>query len=74
MRGVLIAGVKADSDAGEKGLVKGDVLSSVNGMAVNSTSEVANAISAAQKGGRTSVLAKVVRQGRPVFVPLKIAP
>jgi len=74
VRGVLIAGVKADSDAGEKGLVKGDVLSSVNGVAVNSTGEVATAISAAEKSGRTSVLAKVVRQGRPVFVPLKIAP
>ena len=74
VRGVLIAGVKADSDAGEKGLVKGDVLSSVNGVAVNSTGEVAAAISAAEKSGRTSVLAKVVRQGRPVFVPLKIAP
>ncbi|WP_425995516.1 trypsin-like peptidase domain-containing protein [Caulobacter sp. DWR1-3-2b1] len=74
VRGVLIVGVKADSDAGEKGLVKGDVLASVSGVAVNSTSEVAGAISAAQKGGRTSVLAKVIRQGRPVFVPLKIAP
>jgi serine protease Do len=74
VRGVLIASVKTDSDAGEKGLVKGDVLSSINGVAVNSTGEVAGAISAAQKDGRSSVLAKVVRQGRPVFVPLKIAP
>lgn len=74
VRGVLIAAVKSDSDAGEKGLVKGDVLSSVNGVAVNSTGEVAAAIATAKAGGRTSVLAKVVRQGRPVFVPLKIAP
>lgn len=74
VRGVLIAAVKADSDAGEKGLVKGDVLSSVNGVAVNSTGEVAGAIASAKAGGRTSVLAKVVRQGRPVFVPLKIEP
>jgi serine protease Do len=73
-RGLLIAGVKTDSDAGEKGLVKGDVLSSVNGVTVNTTGEVAGAIATAKKDGRTSVLAKVVRQGRPVFVPLKIAP
>jgi serine protease Do len=74
VRGLLIAGVKTDSDAGEKGLVKGDVLSSVNGVTVNTTGEVAAAIASAKKDGRTSVLAKVVRQGRPVFVPLKIAP
>ena len=74
VRGLLIAGVKADSDADEKGLVKGDVLSSVNGVAVNTTGEVATAIAAAKAGGRTSVLAKVIRQNRPVFVPLKIAP
>jgi serine protease Do len=54
--------------------VKGDVLSSVNGVTVNTTGEVAGAIATAKKDGRTSVLAKVVRQGRPVFVPLKIAP
>ena len=29
---------------------------------------------AAKKAGRTSVLVKVIRQNRPVFVPLKIAP
>ena len=72
VRGVLIAGVKTDSDAGEKGLVKGDVLSSVNGVAVKTTADVATAIAAARKDGRTSILAKIVRQGRPVFVPLKI--
>ncbi len=74
VRGLLIAGVKTDSDASEKGLAKGDVLSSVNGAAVTTTGEVAAAIATAKKEGRTSVLAKVVRQSRPVFVPLKIAP
>lgn len=74
VRGVLIAGVKAGSDAGDKGLVKGDVLSSINGVSVATPGEVAAAVAAAQKSGRSSVLAKVVRQNRPVFVPLKIAP
>jgi hypothetical protein len=44
-RGVLIDGVKANSDAGEKGLRKGDVLTSVNGDPVTSAG-------AGQCGGR----------------------
>ena len=74
VKGLLITGVKGDSDAGEKGLAKGDVLANINGQAVNSAADVSNAVAAAKKAGRTSVLVKVIRQNRPVFVPLKIAP
>ena len=74
VKGLLITAVKGDSDAGEKGLAKGDVLSSLNGSAVTTTAEVNAAVAAAKKAGRTSVLVKVIRQNRPVFVPLKIAP
>ena len=74
IKGLLIAGVKGDSDAGEKGLAKGDVLSTINGGAVVSVVDVNNAVAAAKKANRTSVLVKVIRQNRPVFVPLKIAP
>ncbi|MBO9545677.1 Do family serine endopeptidase [Caulobacter sp.] len=74
IKGLLITGVKGDSDAGEKGLAKGDVLSTINGAPVVSVAEVNSAIATAKKAGRTSVLVKVIRQNRPVFVPLKIAP
>ncbi len=74
IKGLLITGVKGDSDAGEKGLAKGDVLASINGAAVASAADVATAVETARKAGRTSVLAKVVRQNRSVFVTLKIAP
>ncbi len=70
----MITGVKGDSDAGEKGLAKGDVLANINGAAVNSVVDVNNAVASAKKAGRNSVLVKVIRQNRPVFVPLKIAP
>jgi len=50
------------------------VLASINGAAVASAADVASAVETARKAGRTSVLAKVVRQNRSVFVPLKIAP
>ncbi|HWT51331.1 MAG TPA: PDZ domain-containing protein, partial [Caulobacter sp.] len=74
IKGLLITGVKGDSDAGEKGLAKGDVLSNINGGPVTSVADVNAAIATAKKAGRNSVLVKVIRQNRPVFVPLKIAP
>jgi len=74
IKGVLIVGVKGDSDAGEKGLQKGDVLANINGAPVTSAADVNAAVAAAKKAGRSAVLAKVIRLNRPVFVPLKIAP
>ncbi len=74
IKGLLITGVKGDSDAGEKGLAKGDVLANINNAPVASVADVNNAVAAAKKAGRNSVLVKVIRQNRPVFVPLKIAP
>ena len=74
IKGLLITGVKGDSDAGEKGLAKGDVLANINGAPVTGVADVTGAIATAKKAGRNSVLVKVIRQNRPVFVPLKIAP
>jgi len=74
VRGVLIDAVKATSDAGEKGLQKGDVVSSVNGQPVASAAEVSAAVEAAKKLNRPSVNLRIVRAGRPTIVPLKIAP
>ncbi|MBO9709133.1 MAG: trypsin-like peptidase domain-containing protein [Caulobacter sp.] len=74
VRGVLIDGVKASSDAGEKGLRKGDVLTSINGEPVTSGAQVTAAVEAARKLQRPSVNLRIVRAGRPTIVPLKIAP
>ena len=74
IKGLLIIGVKGDSDAGEKGLAKGDVLANINGAQVSGVADVTSAVETAKKAGRTSVLVKVIRQNRPVFIPLKIAP
>jgi len=74
VRGVLIDGVKASSDAGEKGLRKGDVLTSINGVPVTSASQVNAAVDAAKKLQRPSVNLRIIRAGRPTIVPLKIAP
>jgi serine protease Do len=54
VRGLLIDGVKTSSDAGEKGLRKGDVLTSINGEPVASAAQVASAVDAAKKLQRPS--------------------
>jgi serine protease Do len=74
VKGLLIDAVKASSDAGEKGLRKGDVLTSVNGEPVTSAAQVASAVEAAKKLQRPSVNLRIIRAGRPTIVPLKIAP
>jgi serine protease Do len=74
VRGVLIDSVKANSDAGDKGLRKGDVLTSVNGEPVATAAQVASQVDAAKKLQRPSVNLRIVRGGRPTIVPLKIAP
>lgn len=74
IKGLLITGVRGDSDAGEKGLAKGDVLSTINGATVANIGDVNATLASAKKAGRASVLVKVIRQNKPVFLPLKIAP
>jgi serine protease Do len=55
VRGVVIETVRGSSDAGQKGIARGDVVISVNGNAVNSPDEVEAAIAMAKKEGRPSV-------------------
>lgn len=74
VRGLLVESVKPTSDAGEKGLRKGDVVTSVNGEPVTTVAQVNAAIEAAKKLQRPSVNLRIVRAGRPTIVPLKIAP
>ncbi|PHY22930.1 Do family serine endopeptidase [Caulobacter sp. BP25] len=74
IKGLLVTSVKGDSDAGEKGLAKGDVIANINGAPVATVADVNKAIAAAKSAGRTSVLIKLIRQNRPGFIPLKIAP
>lgn len=74
VKGVVIDSVKTNSDAAEKGLRKGDVVTSVNGEPVASAAQVVTAVEAAKKLQRPSVNLRIIRAGRPTIVPLKIAP
>lgn len=73
VRGALVETVDQNSDAGAKGLRRGDVITRVNDRAVASPTDLVAAVEAAKKAGRTSVLVGVLRSGRTAFLPIKIS-
>ena len=60
-RGVIITSVDPNSNAGEQGLQRGDLIMSVNNQPVTSPGQVTAAVDAARKAGRSSVLLLVKR-------------
>jgi serine protease Do len=71
VNGAVIEGVSSGSDAGKKGVKRGDVLVRAGDRAVANAGDVAAAIDSAKKAGRTSILVFIYRDGRQSGVPLK---
>jgi serine protease Do len=71
LHGVVVEGIDRASDAGQKGLQRGDVIVQAGGRPVNNASDVASAVDVAKKAGRSNVLVGVFRNGRTTFLPLK---
>jgi serine protease Do len=74
VRGVVIESVQSSSDAGEKGVRRGDVIVRAGDKPAASPADIPAAVDQAKKEGRTSVLLQIHRQGRNIFVPIKIQP
>jgi len=73
-RGVIITAVDPASKAAEEGLRPGYLIMSVNRQAVTTPAQVAAAIDAARRAGRTSVLLLVKAGSSPeVFVGIEIS-
>jgi serine protease Do len=70
--GVLVQGVKGSSDAGDKGLRRGDVIVRAGDREVATAGDVNAAIGDWKKAGRTSIPLEVSRNGVSLFVPIKI--
>ncbi|MEO8813349.1 MAG: Do family serine endopeptidase [Caulobacteraceae bacterium] len=71
-RGVLVQGVKGSSDAGDKGLRRGDVIVRAGDREVASAGDVSAAVREWKKAGRTSIPLAVTRGNVTLFVPIKI--
>ncbi len=72
VHGVLVGGVKGTSDAGEKGLHRGDVIVRAGDREVASSEDVSAAVSEWKKDGRAVIPLAINRGGRTIFVPIKI--
>jgi serine protease Do len=73
VKGVVITAVDQGSDAGQKGLQRGDIVTAVNQRPVASAAEVAAAVTAAKAAGRPSVLLSVQRGNTPSrYIPVRL--
>ncbi|HEX4183888.1 MAG TPA: PDZ domain-containing protein, partial [Caulobacteraceae bacterium] len=70
--GLAIASVAGDSDAGEKGLHRGDVILRAGEARTNAPADLQAAVAAAKHEGRKSILLMISRNGGTLFVPLKV--
>lgn len=72
VQGVVVAAVDPSSDAGQK-LQRGDVIQSINAMAVRTPADLARGVAAAKAAGRPQVLLLVARKrNNAAFIPVKI--
>ncbi len=72
-KGLVIAAVGSSSDAGSKGLRRGDVILSINRTPVTSAEALAKGVADAKKSGRTAVLLEILRRGQPpAFIPIRV--
>lgn len=63
--GLVIAAVDPNSDAGSKGLQRGDIILSANYRAVASVQDLETIVRSAQQEDREAVLLRIQRRGRP---------
>ncbi len=72
-RGLVISVVDASSDAGAKGLLRGDIILSANYRDVATVADLEAAVRAARGANRPAVLLRVQRAGRPAgYVPIRL--
>ena len=72
VRGVVVQDVKGTSDAGDKGLKRGDVIVRAGDREVATAGDISAAVGVWKKAGRTSIPLAVNRGGVTLFVPIKI--
>lgn len=72
-KGLVVGAASANSDAGRKGLRRGDVIVSANRAPVATSEALAKIVTDAKKAGRDAVLLEILRRGGPSgFVAVRI--
>lgn len=72
-RGIAITSVDSSTDAGQKGLRRGDVVLSANNRPVTSQAELDAQVKAVTAQGRNAILLQVLRRGQaPIFLPVRL--
>lgn len=72
-KGVVIGFVDPSSDAGAKGLSRGDIIVSAGYQPVNTVADLDAAIKAAQASNRPALLLQVIHRGQPAaYVPIRL--
>ncbi|ALH82103.1 Do family serine endopeptidase [Sphingopyxis macrogoltabida] len=74
-KGLVIGAASANSDAGRKGLRRGDVILSANRTPVTTSDALAKIVGDAKKAGRDAVLLEILRRGGPsAFIAVRVKP
>lgn len=72
-KGVVITAVDASSDAGTKGLQRGDIVLSANYVSVTTVADLERIVRQAKTDGREAVLLRIQRRGQPPqYAPIRI--
>jgi serine protease Do len=72
--GLVIDALEGGSDAAEKGIRRGDVISRVNGREVRSVAEFQAAVEAARRLNRPTILVWITRGGETAPVAIRLQP
>ncbi|PBB65225.1 serine protease [Mesorhizobium sp. WSM4312] len=72
-KGLVVTDVDPDGAAADRGVQPGDVITTINSAAVNSTDDVTKAMADAMKSGRKAVLMQITRNDSNRFVALPVA-
>jgi serine protease Do len=72
-RGIVITSVDGSTDAGAKGLRRGDVIITANNRPVATQADLDAAVKAVSAQGRNAILLQVLRRGQPAtFIPIRL--
>lgn len=71
-KGLVVTDVDPNSDAADRGIQPGDVITAVSSAKVNTTDDVSKAMADAAKAGRKAVLMQITRDDSSRFVALPV--